>query len=325
MATITVYQNNNASKGTTLKWRNEIRRQLFRHDIEFRFPETIDDLYKGIDRDIKELKDYIFSIGGDGTAHTIVQKIAGTNIKLLVVPSGTANDLATELDIDRSVKTIVKMFKQNNTSTVDLIKINEKLMFSNGGIGLASEVAAQVNQLRSKFKGFKQLMKYSGFYIYPLTLALNLLTQSYKRYKVVIKSPDSPFLGHTLESPLLMINNQSFIGGFLTLTPESNNNDGKFEVCVFLHPDKTSFIKCAANIILGKIPEDDKYFVTFSTDELEIISSDETSLNFFGDGEQMLSSSHLKLKIMPQALNVVRPNKNHTEESYSLILVEQLS
>lgn len=46
--------------------------------------------------------DTIFACGGDGTIHDVLQGIVGTNAVLGIIPLGTANALAHDLDIPRS-------------------------------------------------------------------------------------------------------------------------------------------------------------------------------------------------------------------------------
>ena len=111
--------------------------------------------------------DYIFSVGGDGTANKIVQEIIGSKIKLLIIPAGTANDLARELDISGNIKSITKAFNQKTLLTLDAIKVNDQFMLTSGGLGLTSAVAEKINRYRKTVPGFKNLMKYSGDMVYP--------------------------------------------------------------------------------------------------------------------------------------------------------------
>ena len=46
--------------------------------------------------------DTVFACGGDGTIHDVLQGIVGTNTALGIIPLGTANALAHDLDIPRS-------------------------------------------------------------------------------------------------------------------------------------------------------------------------------------------------------------------------------
>lgn len=56
--------------------------------------------------------------------NTLIQKLAGTDVALLVVPGGTANDLATTLGSNTSVKRIVQTIRENAQKRIDLVNIN---------------------------------------------------------------------------------------------------------------------------------------------------------------------------------------------------------
>ena len=98
-------------------------------------------------------------------------KIIGSKIKLLIIPAGTANDLARELEISANIKSIAKAFNQKETLTLDAININGHYMLTSGGLGLTSTVAEKINHYRKDIPGFKRLMKMSGDLIYPIFLA----------------------------------------------------------------------------------------------------------------------------------------------------------
>ena len=161
MSKISVYFNNSSSRAQSDVWAKKLSTHFFRHDIRFHHPLSLIDLAQKLQEDTKEQVDYIFSVGGDGTANKIVQEIIGTNIKLLVIPAGTANDLARELDLSGDMKSITKAFNQKSTRTLDAININGQYMLTSGGLGLTSAVAEKINAYRKSFPGFKKLMKIS--------------------------------------------------------------------------------------------------------------------------------------------------------------------
>ena len=117
---------------------------FFRHHITFHHPLSLIDLSLQLKKDVSTDVDYIFSVGGDGTANKIVQEIIGSKIKLLIIPAGTANDLARELEISANIKSIAKAFNQKETLTLDAININGHYMLTSGGLGLTSTVAEKL-------------------------------------------------------------------------------------------------------------------------------------------------------------------------------------
>ncbi len=65
--------------------------------------EVIEPAASGVDEALRacasEVPDAMIACGGDGTVHRVLQAIAGTDIRLGVLPAGTGNDIATELGL----------------------------------------------------------------------------------------------------------------------------------------------------------------------------------------------------------------------------------
>jgi len=319
MATISVYLNGKASNANSLSWCTGLKQRLFRHNVKINKPISYAQLEKCISEDIDNNTDYIFSIGGDGTANQIVQRIAGTGIKLLVIPAGTANDLASELGITKCVNQILKIFQHDTTKKMDLINVENNLMLTNGGIGIANQVAAKVNSYRNEIFGFKTLMKYLGANTYKAILVTELLKNKYTHFQVHVESKDFPRLDKTLITPMLLVNNQSILAGNFEIAPNTKNDDGKFNVTIFTHKNHLDLIKCIYRISKGDHPIDDPHFITFETDDLDITSLESKELNFFGDGELLLNSQSIRIRIEKNVIELCTFDSNEVYgTSYSL-------
>ncbi len=300
MSSISIYLNSKASGGNN-KWVEEVQKQLFRHDILLKAPPSKEELYRELENDIKRNVDHIFSVGGDGTANCILQKIAKTNTKLLIIPCGTANDLATEIGMGKSIKSLIKAFQHKTYKRIDLIEINGKYMATNGGIGCAADVAGKINAYRSGIFGFKGLMKNLGATVYPLIFTKELLIGDLKQYNLKIKSSEYT---EDLKTPLILVNNQSNLAGKFLVAPHTKNNDGKFNVTIFKHQNKKDFLKCAMKILSGSYPYSDKNLVSFETDSIEIEEANGGNLPFFGDGEILNQNSKFVIQVHERAFSV---------------------
>lgn len=302
MAKISVYFNDASSRSMSSKLGKKLDNYLYRHDLNFRSPESLEDLHHQLQDDVNDKCEYIFSVGGDGTANTILQNIHGTDVKLMVVPTGTANDFASELGLNLNVDRIMKVFLHKTYQNVDILKINDKYMLTNGGAGMTSEVAEKINRDRQIIPGFKKLMKLTGSKIYPLYFGKEMLT-TLKKYDLHIESADFPYLDKEVNAAIIMINNQPKIGGNFLIAPETKNNDGKFNVTIFTHDSKLELMKCTLMMMQGKYPKNDPNIISFETNEIDItVLNDE--LTFFGDGEVLSKGKSFLIKNIPQTLNV---------------------
>lgn len=325
MAKISVYLNSNASHSTGSFSQEEFKKFFFRHDVLVHSPESLDDLNSRVLSDLDSGTEYIFAVGGDGTANTISQNLVNKNVKFMIVPAGTANDLASELGTSNNLKKISHIFNAQTTKKMDAIKINGRYMISNGGLGMACEVAKNVNRYRRDKLGFKKLMKTFGKSTYSMVYAQQMLAKPFVTRSILIESKDSPLLDPRVTTPLILINNQEFIGGKFKVAPNTKNDDGKFNVTVFLHKNRLDLLKCTLQMMSGFYPHNDKNLVSFETDQLTLNSLDGMALEFFGDGETFEPSPILDISVAPAALEVCTfKGESLFCSSYSLDQIEMI-
>lgn len=310
MGQISVYLNPKASAANHSFEINEIRKFFFRHDLNFQTPGSQDELIERVKLDRESGVDCIFSIGGDGTAHTIAQHLIGGKTKLFVLPGGTANDLASELGTNSSLRKLALIYNAQTTRKVDIIKVNDRFLMTNGGIGIAQEVAKDVNVFRKNSSLFNNFLKGAGKNAYAFLFIKKLILSKFNLHDVYIESPDFPMLEKRVLSPLILINNQSKLAGKFPVAPETKNNDGTFNVTVFLHTNRFEFMKTATEFLMGEYPEHDRKVVSFETNELKLMSLTNKPLQFFGDGENFKPEMELNIGVIPQGLEVFAHNED---------------
>ena len=133
-----------------------------------------------------------------------------------------------------------------------------------GGIGISSEVAGKINDLRLDFPWFKKFVSLVGSGVYPLVLGIYFL-RKLQSHRLQILSPGFPELNNIQEASMVMINNQSVLGKNFIVAPGTKNNDGKFNVTIFKHKNKFSLIQAVLKIGLGKKDLSDKDLISFET------------------------------------------------------------
>lgn len=303
MQNISVYLNQRASNGAN-DWQGQINTALFRSNVEYMMPNSLEELYEKLDLDVQKNVDAVLSVGGDGTVNTIIQKLAGTEVSLLVVPGGTANDFARVLGSNSNIKKITQTIRQNVKKKIDLISINGKFMATNGGLGFAAEVANEINELRATYPHFKNFMKLSGKSVYSLFLAKKLLNREIKSYKFKIESNE---FSEILYSPLILVNNQPALGGDFIVAPHTNHQDGKVNITIFKHQNRLELVQCILKILQGTVPTNDKNLISFETEAIKIELFDEETLSFFGDGEILNQAKKWDIKCHPNFLSVFSP------------------
>ncbi len=304
MQRIRVFLNKQASQGAERDWKKLIRERLFRSHLEFVNPGSADEFLAEIDRATRDQIDVIISVGGDGTIHALIQKLAHKDISFLVLPAGTANDFARSLGVQSmKLHEALSVIREGNgkAKRIDLVDINGKLMATNGGIGFISNIAARVNRMRAQVPGFKKLMSLVKQETYLAMLVHEIVANKFEYFQVKVECDQ---LQGIIRTPLLMINNQPMIAASFPVAPKTKHNDGTFNVTIFLHQKPLDFLASVYRIRQGIEPENDPLILSFETDSFAFESVDGKKLHFMGDGELLSSSERFVVKMRPKALRV---------------------
>lgn len=115
--------------------------------------------------------DLIIVSGGDGTINAAAEAITTSTIPMAIVPRGTANAIATALDIPSDLKAACDIALDGTPRTIDTAVCNGKPMVLLAGIGLEAAVVEQASRdskdrfgaLAYVISGFQQLNELSSF------------------------------------------------------------------------------------------------------------------------------------------------------------------
>ncbi len=311
---ISVYLNPRAANTSMELWKDKIGRALFRSELSFRTPQNLCELKALLDHDIATGVDAVVAVGGDGTVNTLIQHLAGTQVGLLVVPGGTANDLANELGNRRNIDRVIRCIRSGLTENIDLININGRRMVTNGGLGLGSIVAQAINSTRLRYPLFKKIMKLSGKNIYGLYIARELMTANFASEEYSIECAE---FKRTLRSSVILINNQPVLAGMFRIAPETDNADGKFNVTILAHQNRQDLIVCILKIVSGNLPKNDPDLISFETENIQIRRirrQGQAPLEFFGDGDILGQSDTWNASIDKAALKVYSRRREYGDQ-----------
>lgn len=106
-------------------WESEISKYFeeLQHDI------TIIKLEKGVDikTSIDSIKpDRVIAVGGDGTVNALAEIVGGTNLPMGILPAGSANGMAKELNIPNKPQAAIDIVVNAEPKSIDAILINDK-------------------------------------------------------------------------------------------------------------------------------------------------------------------------------------------------------
>ncbi len=269
----------------------EVIYYLRKEGINYFISNQLDNLSESVKSGLKDgYRDFIIC-GGDGTVNKFVNVIMTLSkrerslIRIGIVPSGRANDLARFLDIPFDTKKALDKIKQGKTIKIDIAKVNGKYFLTGGGVGLPAEVITQMDSSPKNNNFISKFFKESVYYLFVLKLIFfgyNGVKMDKKDYMAVC------------------VMNQSFIGKKFMISKESRNTDGLLELCLIDRPDgiRGNF-KVINQIIKGNYFNGEDSIKKFKKLKINL---DEPS-QFMGDGEIICYGKSFSIEVMPKALN----------------------
>jgi diacylglycerol kinase family enzyme len=181
---------------------------------------------------VAEGVDVVIAAGGDGTVRAVAEGLHGSGVPLALLPSGTGNLLARNMDLTLSdIPDSVRTAFTGKDRRIDLGLVDierpdgsreSHAFVVMAGIGLDAKMAANTDEELKKKVGWLA-------YIQPIVRALRDHEQVRVRYRV----DDLP--ERTMSVHTVMVGNCGSLPGNVLLLPEAAIDDGVFDI-VALRP-----------------------------------------------------------------------------------------
>jgi diacylglycerol kinase (ATP) len=244
-------------------------------------------------RAVEEGYKTIIAMGGDGTIGAVIRGIAGADITLGIIASGTMNDIATSLGIPEDVEEACALIAKGDTRKLDLGVIktsgNKKFyFFMVTAIGLT---AALFPDLEKAVKGRPS----------KLIDAIETLTHYKPNPKITLTfDKDSKI---NVKTMLVTVTNTPLIASKNLVAPDASMQDGLFDISVFPDFSKTHVMSYFARTADEHLIPDGK-LQRFRASTVKIKSED--NLEIAADGIS-LGKGTAVIKMRHGALRVFAP------------------
>ncbi len=319
-----VLLNDRARDGASEAVLAQLEKTFFRHALRIERPASIGEaqalLRAATDVDVAVVA------GGDGTVNVALQALAGGSVPLGVLPLGTANDLADEVDLPQDLAHACEVIKLKRCKELDVIAVRsvglgvdgggskasaERLFVTSGGTGLAADVAVDTNRFKTamaRIPGVRDVVRSLGKELYQLFLVKEFVFPAEHVRRLHLTWDDNRATGgREVETALIMINNQAVVGGSFVIAPQTRNDDGRFCVSVFLDQEGPALAKTTSLLRQGRSPGPQS-ILQIETTKLTLTAVDGKPVRFFGDGELLADTdASLELFVRPRAARVIVP------------------
>jgi YegS/Rv2252/BmrU family lipid kinase len=169
----------------------------------------------------------IVAVGGDGTVSLVAREIIGKNIALGILPAGSANGMATELNIPIAANDALHVIEHGTIKNADVIDVNNHICLHLSDIGLNAQL----------IKHFEE-GKVRGKFGYATKVIKTLWTKSVMSLSINIKGKMV-----NMKALMVVLANATKYGTGAVINPEGNPYDGQFEVVIMKRLALTELLK----------------------------------------------------------------------------------
>lgn len=240
--------------------------------------------------------DAVVVAGGDGTVSLALQILAGGDVPLGIVPSGTGNDVATalglrDLDADAAADAVIG----GRTRTIDLARVTRAdgstLLY---GTVLASGFDSKVNDRANRMR------RPRGHRRYDIALLIEFLTLRGIPFDVELDLADGTTERLAGDLVMATVGNGRTYGGGIPICPDADLEDGLLDVTLVRPAGRLRLLRLLPRVYRGThtttVPEVSTYRIRAA----RLVSPGTTA---YADGEP-LGRLPVSVEVVPRAVRV---------------------
>ncbi len=230
--------------------------------------------------------------GGDGTIRAVAEALANTGVPLGILPAGTLNHFARDLDLPLDPEAAAGVVRDGRTADVDIGEVNGRVFINNAILGLYPVYRAErVEQERSGAEG-------------PFSVIAAALSV-FRRNPALLIRMRLDGRDIVRESPLVIVaNNEHRMEGY-ELGSRSRLDAGRLWVYVMRPKSRAGLLRTFLDVIAGRLRKREAFEI-FTAAEA-VISTGRRRVRVSLDGEIEELGAPLRFRSRPRALRVIVP------------------
>jgi diacylglycerol kinase family enzyme len=275
-----------ATRDDTLK--DLISEQAKSQDFDFQIYNMTGNDEAGINTEVRRFNPSIVAAaGGDGTVKLLAGVLANTKITLAIIPYGSANGMAKELNIT-DITFALKLLSSGKKKDIDLLDINNEICIHLADVGLNARVVKRFEKDPKRGK---------------LTYAKHLFGEMFflKSYRFLIVYDGTEIMRKGVS---ITFANATKYGTGAVINPLGQIDDGKFELVIVKPFPRVQLLSIAWKMFIGRLHTSD-YVEIIKCSKAAVVSNRRTTLQI--DGVVIGRVKEIELSVMPKALSVLVP------------------
>jgi YegS/Rv2252/BmrU family lipid kinase len=234
----------------------------------------------------------VVAAGGDGTASAIASQLVQREIPLGIIPVGTANLLARELNIPLELEAACQLVVQGGAiRKLDAMRMGNQILISHISMGAYSFIAERTSITAKRY--FRQLA-----YIWN-GLAELIGTRTW-RFNLIVDGRKQK-----VKAAFIMIANVGAMGAYsLRWGVDVKPDDGEVDICIVRAQTLGHYISFMWHILRQRHKQ--FHHVSYMRAREYIKVSTKKNVPVRGDGE-IIGRSRAEIQIIPSAIQVIVP------------------
>lgn len=240
--------------------------------------------------------DRVIAVGGDGTVSLLAKQLMGTDVPMGILPAGSANGMAKELDINAGIEDALNIVVNGEVRRADVIRLNEEYYCLHlSDIGLNAQIIKHFEDRNLR-----------GFLGYGAALIKTLWRKEWMQVSIETKNREIK-----REALMVVIANATMYGTGAIINPDGDLYDGLFEVIIVKKLAISELIK-----MLFKAKRfNPKKVEVFHTKHVTIETR--RKVHFQVDGEYLGKIQKLTANIEAAQLNLLLPKEGAERDERS--------
>ena len=243
---------NPISTGDAAAFRRKVADAAQRHgwDPPMWFETTSDDAGRSMTHAaLSAGADTVLVAGGDGTVRVVCGELARTGVPVGIVPTGTGNLLARNLDLPLNIDAALEVVFTGDDRAVDIARIEgdglrEETFVVMAGLGLDAAI------MESARTDLKNKMGWSAYVVAALKQI------RYPSLRTEISIDDGPFEKYRART--VVIGNVGYLQAGIPLLPDAVIDDGLLDVVVIAPRRSLGWLSLVARVMLRRPKTDDR-------------------------------------------------------------------
>ena len=236
--------------------------------------------------------DVVVAGGGDGTINAVAGAILDHEKTFGVLPLGTLNHFASDLNIPLDLEAAVQTIVAGHTIEVDVGEVNGHLFVNNSGLGLYPKIVRKREKQQKLGYG-----KWAAF-----AWAALAVLRRYPFLDVRLHVEGEEFHRRT---PFVFVGNNEYLIESLSIGRRERLNSGQLSLYITNRAGRLGMLRIALSALVGRLREE-RDFLALSTQEVWIATRHKSVLVAL-DGEVEVLATPLHYRVRPRALRVIVP------------------